>query len=511
MSNDSLWELVTSLSKSERGYFKKYSSLHQLGEENRYIALFDAIAAQSSYDEAALRKQFKGEAFMNQFPAARHYLYQAIMRSLRAFHRKGSVTMQVNETIMNIDILFRKGKFDLCRREIKKAKRLVRENELWDKFHEITKWEKYLLGQQAEAMANERQTEALYKEDVEKARVLTNIMEYSWLSHQIYGVSLKTGHIRQASLVQQFEELLKHPLLQDESQALSVKALIFYHSIHAKYHEGAGNNELFHHHNQRFVEVMEDNPGHLKNELINYVSAVYNTLLSLSQLDRYDAFYENLKKLNQIPLDYPKQTSGRLATTLQFLAFNAELYYLIRTHRFAECAPVLVRLDPALAKDSGKLYELYYIEIYYYAAYAYFAMGEHRKALRFVNLIWQVRGGVLRADLEGYTRILSLVLHYELKNDELLFYHLRSAYRHFARKRKIPRWERAILDFLQQQLRSRTGTPLAPALRDVRTKLKRIARSPLERNAFEHFDFIGWIDAQLSGVSFLETSTNRKD
>ena len=51
-----LFDLVKSLSKSEKRFFKLSSSL-QTGEKN-YLQIFDAIEKQPNYDEAALKKQF---------------------------------------------------------------------------------------------------------------------------------------------------------------------------------------------------------------------------------------------------------------------------------------------------------------------------------------------------------------------------------------------------------------------------------------------------------------------
>ena len=44
-SND-LFQLIQSLSRTEKAYFKKYTSLHVIGERNNYVKLFNAIEKQ---------------------------------------------------------------------------------------------------------------------------------------------------------------------------------------------------------------------------------------------------------------------------------------------------------------------------------------------------------------------------------------------------------------------------------------------------------------------------------
>ncbi len=58
-ASNSLHELIKSLNKSEKRYFKVFSSRHTIGEENSYIKLFDFIDKMDEYDEEELFKCFK--------------------------------------------------------------------------------------------------------------------------------------------------------------------------------------------------------------------------------------------------------------------------------------------------------------------------------------------------------------------------------------------------------------------------------------------------------------------
>ena len=56
---EALFELIKSLSKSEKRYFKLLSSRHTIGDENNYVKLFDFIDKQTTYDEGVIFKEFK--------------------------------------------------------------------------------------------------------------------------------------------------------------------------------------------------------------------------------------------------------------------------------------------------------------------------------------------------------------------------------------------------------------------------------------------------------------------
>ncbi|MFZ1593345.1 MAG: hypothetical protein WAT27_14735, partial [Chitinophagales bacterium] len=83
--SDNLFKLIKSLDKSEKGYFKKFALGH--GKNSNYILLFNAIDTQDVYDEEALLKKFKTQAFAKQIAVTKNYLWELILRSQRQYRR----------------------------------------------------------------------------------------------------------------------------------------------------------------------------------------------------------------------------------------------------------------------------------------------------------------------------------------------------------------------------------------------------------------------------------------
>ena len=97
-----LHDLIKSLSKSEKRYFKLISSL-QSGDKN-YIRLFDYLEQQEVYDEEAVKKEFKKEIFIRHLPSEKNHLYSLILKSLRSFHADKSAASQLQEQLRNVPI-----------------------------------------------------------------------------------------------------------------------------------------------------------------------------------------------------------------------------------------------------------------------------------------------------------------------------------------------------------------------------------------------------------------------
>ena len=62
-----LFNLIQSLSKSEKRFFKLSSSLHDA--EKNYLKLFDDIEKKKEYDDQEIKELFKNEKFINHLPS----------------------------------------------------------------------------------------------------------------------------------------------------------------------------------------------------------------------------------------------------------------------------------------------------------------------------------------------------------------------------------------------------------------------------------------------------------
>lgn len=105
--SNELFDLIKSLTKSEKRFFKLHSAL-QSGEKN-YLRIFDAIDKQKAYDEDAIKQQFARETFIRHFPSEKNHLYKLILKALRAYHAESSIGGLLKQHINNIEILFGKA------------------------------------------------------------------------------------------------------------------------------------------------------------------------------------------------------------------------------------------------------------------------------------------------------------------------------------------------------------------------------------------------------------------
>ena len=79
MSSLLLFDLVKSMTMSEKRYFKINSLKHVIGDSNDYIQLFDAIEKQDVYNEKLLLKY----PFVKNLSQEKNYLYRLYLYQSR--------------------------------------------------------------------------------------------------------------------------------------------------------------------------------------------------------------------------------------------------------------------------------------------------------------------------------------------------------------------------------------------------------------------------------------------
>ena len=114
-ASDDLFNLVRSLNKNEKRYFRLLSGLH--AGEKKFLLLFDAVDSQKEYDEETIKKKFRKEKFIRQLTFTKNYLYKSILKSLESYH--SSADSEIKNLLHRVEILFEKGLYAQCGKLLK--------------------------------------------------------------------------------------------------------------------------------------------------------------------------------------------------------------------------------------------------------------------------------------------------------------------------------------------------------------------------------------------------------
>ncbi|MFK7757577.1 MAG: hypothetical protein AB8B53_11670 [Flavobacteriales bacterium] len=494
-----LFELVKSLSKSEKRFFKLSSSL-QTGEKN-YLKIFDAIEKQSEYDEAALKETFKKEIFVNHFPSEKNHLYKLILKSLRNYHSDNSINSILKQEIKNVEILYNKGLFKECNKFLMRAKKQAIENEKFYFLFELISWEKLLLEEAFEDGQFNKDLDKLIDEEQDVIAKLRNLAEYHVLYSKINYVFRSEGFSRNAEDIKIVREIEDNPLIKGKNTALSKRAatICYYTQGFCAMANSQTSQALAKF--KRVKDILDERPK-LKEDLSKrYVKTMAKLISCNIDLGEYDEAWRIKDELKAIP-----GQRGFKSIDIKLNVFKisiiSELQLLTRSGDFAKALVVVEDALDGLDKVEGRLRKEQLLELYYHVAYSYFGNGEFNQALFWINKVLNDNENTLRKDLFSYARLFNLVIHFELKNYDLLEYITKSTQRYLVRRQRDYELEKLVIDHLRKLIRENKSQNKKQKYETFRIELEKLIQEPEDQIVLRYFDFKAWIDSKIEDVPF---------
>lgn len=150
-SSDFLWQLIKSLKSAEKTYFRRNYITNTTGTEKLYLKLFDAIAAQKQYDEAAILKKFSPSLNKKNIAFQKHYLQKQVCDSIILYDSKNTIDQDLYNQILLIRVYRKKGLLDEAHTLWKKAVAKARASEIYPILNLLkTEFEKMILSSNAD-------------------------------------------------------------------------------------------------------------------------------------------------------------------------------------------------------------------------------------------------------------------------------------------------------------------------------------------------------------------------
>ncbi len=119
--SDELFTLIKALTRSEKRYVKQELQKHVIGEVSQSALLFDAVAAQETYDEEKIRIDYADRGFTRRLPEAKRELMHVILRAMRSYHYRKNSSRRAISAILDAEFLRLRGLFRLAEKKLQEA------------------------------------------------------------------------------------------------------------------------------------------------------------------------------------------------------------------------------------------------------------------------------------------------------------------------------------------------------------------------------------------------------
>lgn len=487
--NTELFELIKSLTKNEKRYFRLQASL-QKGKKN-YLRLFDELDRLKIYDEKEIKSKFPDERFTKQFAYTKHYLWNLIIKSLEGFNSASSVDSRIHSLIAECKILFDKAMYPRYFKTIVAAKSLALKYERFGYYLQILDMEKIIIRKEE---IQKDKIKQIYREAFNAIRQITNTFEYSRLSSELLNKYRSFGTTRHAAHDILIDNILNNPVMKERKFRNSSRAEDGYHRVKEITSSIRADYEKVIHELEKRLEIITTNPEAFSGTIINYTDDIIYSLIETSlMLGRTE---DAEKYLDMIRRMIKRKDSEDGVSLMDYNISRAfiEFRILLTRGQVKNASAKIPRLYELLSLYKNKLLVDTELSILFYIVKCRILENNFPEALKAANFLMSHPLLDKRADYESYLRIMNLIIHFELKNFELLRYLIISTYRFLYKREKLYRLELLILEFIRKLPGVRNDDDLAYSLRQFRKKLITLKKDKYEMNAFEYFDFLEWTE-----------------
>ena len=498
-----LYNLIESLSKAEKSYFKKYSRMHTAGE-SAYLKLFDAVDKQvkkgKGYDEEILKKSLKGEKFLTQLSVAKNFLYTLILKNLVQFNLDETDNSRLQEMTGAIDVLLKRSLIRQSEKLLTKAKKLAYETENYHKLYELLQWEKNIVIKK-DVENSEKEFNKIYIEEKRVIEILGQAAKIKNVYSRVVSMMMGGGASRSSERTKVIKKIMDDPILKDVNEMETFQNKLFFYHTYVMYYSTIRDFESYHKFIKDTVVLFESNPDMIRRRTQDYILTIHNRLSGCLYLKKFDEYKKCLNDYEKAQKKYKYKENGYIKL-MDIIIRKHELMYYNATGKFTEGVKFLESYIDEVEKNKDVIdvRELYLI--YYQCGVIYCGEGDFDKALEYMNKILLNEELKQRKDIYLSAKLLNLIIHYELGNFDYLDSLIRSTYRFLKSRDAEYKFEKLLMKFFRSIPKKITKSELIELFKENKYELAMLLKDPDEISGTLNFDYDSWLESKIENKSF---------
>ncbi|WP_438424060.1 hypothetical protein [Aquimarina macrocephali] len=492
---DPLFVLVKSLSKSEKRQFKVYVGRLGINTDSKFLALFNHLDKHDTLDEDLIVS--RGIVTKQQFSNLKAHLYKQILISLRLSPLHQNIRSQIREQFDFASILYHKGLYKQSLKILEKAKILAKENEEHNIAYEIVEFEKVIETQYITRSINSRADELTVEAKILSMKnVLTSRL--SNLSLQLYGLMLKSGYVRNDKEHQEITNYFNGKLPKYEWNMLGFREKLWLYKAHLWYSFIVQDFLSCYKYSKKWLDLFYEHPKMIIQNPVFFLRGNHYLLESLYLIKDKTQLKTTLQQFeNSITNStFPKDDNIEVLS-FQFI-YNNKLNVHFLEGSFDEGEYLVEEILSGISEFKNRLDDHHIMVLYYKIGCLYFGMANHRKCIEYLTKIINNKSLKMREDLMCFSRVLSLVAHYEAGMDYHLESQLKETYRFLIKMDDLHEVQKEMIKFLKN-LGDIYPHQIKDEFKKLHKRLKQYEDHPYEKRAFLYLDILSWLESNIEG------------
>lgn len=488
-----LFELIKSLSKSEKRQFKLYVGRIGGNTNSNYMALFNLLDKVKNYNDALIVK--KTNIKKTQISNTKAHLYKQLLTSLRTNPMHQNIRSQIREQFDFASILYNKGLYKQSLKILDKTKEIALLNNENGLAYDIVEFEKIIESQYITRSLSNRANE-LSVQAKELSLKNVAVSKLSNLSLQLYSLILKHGYVKNSKESEEVSNYFKARLPKLTFSELGFKEKLFLYKAHLWHSFIKQDFISSYKYSQKWVNLFTEQPNMKIENPVFYLKGINYLLESLFFLKQKTKFSEVIFLLNQ-DIKNKQVTLNENTNTLIFLYYyQNKLNQFFLEGKFKENLNFITTVLKQIELFKNKIDSHHIMLFYYKIACLYFGAGENKKSIIYLEKIINNKKLKMREGLLCFARVLNLVAHYEAGLDYNIDKLIVSTYKFLLKMNNLQEVQKKMIVFIKN-LSKIYPQDLKKEFIKLHQELVVFEDHPYEKRAFLYLDIISWLESKI--------------
>ena len=304
-----------------------------------------------------------------------------------------------------------------------------------------------------------------------------------------------------------FEDIINHPLMNVNIDEYPIHCQYDYHSIWGHYHYAFDHPDEMYFHRKQAIVILE----RIAVEKRLWLTHARFLLIGLSTFKMFKEFDEELVHIMDVINAMPKaKLNSSFLEELDHTLYNININRDLDEGNYSKISGYLSRLETIYKNPELNIDTNLRMVFYFNFAYSQLATGNYKAAVRWSNEILNdpdMRN--IRQDLQCYTRIFKICIHYALGNNDLI----RSLVKSTSRFLKIQNRDTAILMAFLKFANNHFIEPYNESKRELfdntTADLRSLSKDEEGKITLEYLEFVSWFEAYYKGLSMEDVVKNK--
>ncbi len=443
---NSLYQLIQSLSSTEKKFFKLYAVKYDISHQKHELLLFEAIVKTPNPTDEKVKKRIESKQVLKQFALYKHLLYKNLLTYLADNPAVKSSEEEIIKLLKRARVLYSKAMYKESVRFLDKAISLAQE-------HELFALHIHLCEVRHIVESNQTDLERYHRDNVEGIidwmRVIEqqkNLIAHRELNNRINHQIMLWGVVDSSHIKKSFSRDISAGLKRLKDVILSKRALLLYwqsrlSAAYANHNYASARRYLL-----KTVRELQKIPANYP-ERTEWLFKIYYLLLwSYFFRGEYEKAAEVYKKANALPMKAPH------SSLLKFdLYINYEVLTKLHTGKGCATDELEKKLMETYSSYLGSLEIQNRSEIELNLAALFFIEGKFNKSMEWLQHVFKYYDRRKNFEVFARARILQVIIQYAMRITKLLKYSILSAKRFIRKKRPLTMEESLLLSAVLRQ------------------------------------------------------------